>query len=111
MLHQQPLVEVAGVQFGERQGRLRGNRRVVFSGFPARNSLLVPELVVALYATRTKGHVRDSPQKSGLIAALAAYAVLAALATLTLTGKMRIAVWIFLGGMAVKTWLSSLHQS
>ena len=55
--------------------------------------------------------MRDSPQKSGLIAALAAYAVLAALATLTLTGKMRIAVWIFLGGMAVKTWLSSLHQS
>ena len=45
------------------------------------------------------------------MAALAAYAALATLSTLTLTGKIRIAVWIFLGGMAVKTWLSSLHQS
>ncbi|MGA3027015.1 MAG: hypothetical protein ABSF98_19840 [Bryobacteraceae bacterium] len=53
----------------------------------------------------------DTPQKSGLLAPMAAYAVLAALATFTLTGKMRIAVWIFLGGMAVKTWLSSLHHS
>lgn len=52
----------------------------------------------------------DTPQRSGMAAAMAAYAVLAALATLTLTGKMRIAVWIFLGGMAVKTWLSSLHR-
>ncbi|MGA2183111.1 MAG: hypothetical protein ABSH47_08790 [Bryobacteraceae bacterium] len=53
----------------------------------------------------------EPPQKTGLVATMAAYTVLAALATLTLTGKMRIAVWIFLGGMAVKTWLSSLHQS
>jgi hypothetical protein len=53
----------------------------------------------------------DSPPKSGLIAAMAAYAMLAALATFTLSGKMRVAVWIFLGGMAVKTWLSSLRQS
>jgi predicted membrane channel-forming protein YqfA (hemolysin III family) len=53
----------------------------------------------------------DTPRKSGLVAAIAAYALLATLATLTLTGKMRIAVWIFLGGMAVKTWLSSLHHS
>ncbi len=41
---------------------------------------------------------------------MGAYVALGTLATLTLTGKMRIAVWIFLGGMAVKTWLSSLHQ-
>jgi len=53
----------------------------------------------------------DSPPRSRLIAAMAAYTVLAALATLTLSGKMRIAVWIFLGGMAVKTWLSSLRHS
>jgi len=52
-----------------------------------------------------------TPTRSGLIAATGAYVALATLATLTLTGKMRIAVWIFLGGMAVKTWLSSLHQS
>jgi hypothetical protein len=61
--------------------------------------------------TGTNGHIMDSPQKSRLIAAMAAYVLLAALAGVTLTGKMRIAVWIFLGGMAVKTWLSSLHNS
>ncbi len=36
---------------------------------------------------------------------MACYAALAILATWTLDGKMRIAVWIFLGGLAVKTWL------
>lgn len=39
-----------------------------------------------------------------LLAALAAYAVLAALAGWTLDGPFRWAVWIFLGGLAVKTW-------
>jgi hypothetical protein len=53
----------------------------------------------------------DTPKKSSLLAPMAAYAALAILATLTLTGKMRIAVWIFLGGIAVKTVLSSLHHS
>jgi hypothetical protein len=53
----------------------------------------------------------ETPAKSSLFAALATYAVFATLATLTLTGKIRIAVWIFLGGMAVKTWLSSLSRT
>jgi hypothetical protein len=53
----------------------------------------------------------NAPTKPGLLPAMAAFAAIAALATFTLTGKMRIAVWIFLGGMAVKTFLSSLHQS
>lgn len=39
-----------------------------------------------------------------LLAALAAYAVLAALAGWTLDGPFRWAVWIFLAGLAVKTW-------
>ena len=42
---------------------------------------------------------------------MAALVGIAVLAAFTLTGKMRIAVWIFLGGMAVKTFLSSLHRS
>jgi len=41
---------------------------------------------------------------------MAAYLLLGALAAFTLTGKMRIAVWIFVAGLAVKTWLSSLSR-
>jgi hypothetical protein len=35
--------------------------------------------------------------------AIGTYAVLAILAGLTLDGKMRLAVWIFLGGLALRT--------
>ena len=38
--------------------------------------------------------------------AMGMYAVLAILAGTTLDGKMRIAVWIFLGGLALRTVLS-----
>ena len=41
-----------------------------------------------------------------LAAAMAAYAVLALLATFTLDGKLRLAVWIFLGGLALKTLIA-----
>ena len=41
-----------------------------------------------------------------LLAAMSAYAVLALLATVTLDGKMRLAVWILLGGLAVKTLIA-----
>ena len=34
------------------------------------------------------------------------YAILAILATFTLDGLMRTAVWIFLGGLAVKTYIA-----
>ena len=34
---------------------------------------------------------------------MAAYAILAILGAVTLTGKIRIALWIFLGGLAAKT--------
>jgi hypothetical protein len=43
-------------------------------------------------------------------AALGCYAVLALLATFTLSGPFRIAVWVFLGGLAVKTWLVTLRR-
>jgi len=38
--------------------------------------------------------------------AMGTYAVLATLAAVTLDGKMRAAVWIFLGGLAVKTLIA-----
>jgi len=51
-----------------------------------------------------------TPPKTRFGAAMAAYCLLAALAAFTMTGRMRIAVWIFLAGLAVKTWLSSLPR-
>jgi hypothetical protein len=38
--------------------------------------------------------------------AMAAYGVLALLAALTLDGKFRLGVWIFLGGLALKTLIA-----
>ena len=50
-------------------------------------------------------------QESGMVLtrflwAMGTYAVLATLAAFTLDGKMRAAVWIFLGGLAVKTLIA-----
>jgi hypothetical protein len=42
--------------------------------------------------------------------ALGAYGVLAALAAITLEGKMRLAVWIFLAGLALRTIISYKAQ-
>jgi hypothetical protein len=41
-----------------------------------------------------------------LAIAMGAYALLALLGTLTLTGKIRQALWIFLGGLAAKTLIA-----
>jgi hypothetical protein len=41
---------------------------------------------------------------------IAAYAVLAALAGLTLRGPFRVAVLILLAGLAVKTWIGILRD-
>jgi hypothetical protein len=38
--------------------------------------------------------------------AMGSYAILALLAGLTLDGVFRAAVWIFLAGLAVKTWIA-----
>ncbi len=40
--------------------------------------------------------------------ALAIYAGIALLAALTLDGKFRWVVWIFLGGLAVRTYIATL---
>jgi hypothetical protein len=41
-----------------------------------------------------------------LLVAFGAYAVLAILAGVTLDGKMRLAVWILLAGLALKTYIA-----
>ncbi|MCL5744155.1 MAG: hypothetical protein M1541_09560 [Acidobacteria bacterium] len=48
--------------------------------------------------------------KPRLLTALLSLAVLALLAAATLEGTFRIAVWIFLGGLAVKTWIATLKE-
>jgi hypothetical protein len=41
------------------------------------------------------------------VTALVTFAALALLAAVTLDGLFRVAVWIFLAGLAVKTWIAS----
>lgn len=42
--------------------------------------------------------------------ALACYVALALLAAATLEGPFRLAIWIFLGGLAFKTWLVTARE-
>jgi len=42
--------------------------------------------------------------------AMAVYAVLAILSWLTLDGLIRLATWIFLAGLAVKTYIATLRR-
>ena len=49
--------------------------------------------------------------KIRLILALCAYAVLALLAGLTLSNRdMRLAVWVLIGGLAIRTYTASLRE-
>lgn len=49
--------------------------------------------------------------KIRLILALSAYAALALLAGFTLHNReMRLAVWVLLGGLAIRTWIADLKQ-
>jgi hypothetical protein len=41
-----------------------------------------------------------------LIAAMAVYAAMAILAAFTLDGKLRIAIWVLMGGLALKTLIA-----
>lgn len=43
-------------------------------------------------------------------AALACYAAIALLAAMTLEGKFLWVVWIFLGGLALKTYITTLQK-
>ena len=48
--------------------------------------------------------------KSRLLLALCVYAAIALLAFFTLDGQFRIAVWIFMGGLALKSWIATLRS-
>jgi hypothetical protein len=45
-----------------------------------------------------------------MLCAMLCYAALAVLASVTLQGLFRAAVWVFLGGLAVKTWIAVARQ-
>ena len=49
--------------------------------------------------------------KPRFLAAVACYGVLALAAALTLERMPRALVWLFLGAMAVKTWVATRRQS
>ena len=54
--------------------------------------------------------VRYTPSYSmmpRLVTAMLTFGALALLAAVTLDGLFRLAVWIFLAGLAVKTWIAS----
>jgi hypothetical protein len=38
------------------------------------------------------------------------YAVLALIAAIQLDGALRLAIWIFLGGLAFKTWIAAFKR-
>ena len=40
------------------------------------------------------------------LAAMSTYAILAVLATFTLDGKLRYAIWVLMAGLAVKTYIA-----
>ncbi|HZU28523.1 MAG TPA: hypothetical protein VFA04_23565 [Bryobacteraceae bacterium] len=53
----------------------------------------------------------SQPRSRGrLWTALGFYALIAVLAAFTLEGKFRLVVWIFMAGLAVKTWLASMQS-
>jgi hypothetical protein len=45
-----------------------------------------------------------------VLAAMVCYALLALAAWMTLTGLIRYAVWVFVGGMAAKTWIAHYNR-
>jgi len=48
--------------------------------------------------------------KPRFLAAMLSYGALAVLAAATLSGLFRIAVWIFLAGLALKTWIAAVRK-
>lgn len=55
------------------------------------------------------GH--EKAMRKRLHLALGAYLVLAVLAGLTLDGKIRLATWVFLGGLALKSLINYFQSS
>jgi hypothetical protein len=54
----------------------------------------------------------SQPNRKGpsFLAAMACYAAIALLAAFTLDGNPRLVVWIFLAGLAVRTYLATLRK-
>jgi hypothetical protein len=56
----------------------------------------------------------DESQRNGkgpsLLAAMVSYAAIALLAAFTLDGNFRLVVWIFLAGLALRTYLATLRK-
>ena len=55
----------------------------------------------------------ESPSKGkrpSFLAAMASYAAIALLAAFTLDGNFRLVVWIFLAGLALRTYLATLRK-
>ena len=48
--------------------------------------------------------------KTRLLIAMLCYAALAAVAGLALEGMFRAAVWVFLGGLLIRTWIAAARQ-
>ena len=53
---------------------------------------------------------RPTGKGPSLLGALLCYAAIALLAAFTLDGKFRLVVWIFLAGLAAKTYLATLRK-
>ena len=61
--------------------------------------------------TPTEDNEPPSNRKGpSLLAAMASYAAIAVLAAFTLDGNFRLVVWIFLAGLAVRTYLATLRK-
>ncbi|HEX4593721.1 MAG TPA: hypothetical protein VH157_05585 [Bryobacteraceae bacterium] len=52
----------------------------------------------------------SSGKGPSLLAAMICYVAIALLATFTLDGNFRLVVWIFLAGLAVRTYLATLRK-
>jgi hypothetical protein len=62
--------------------------------------------------TPTDDEDESAAKKRGpsFLAAMICYAAIALLAGFTLDGKFRLVVWIFLAGLAIRTYLASLRE-
>ncbi|MEQ1883567.1 MAG: hypothetical protein ABL967_00775 [Bryobacteraceae bacterium] len=79
---------------------------------PDETNRSIPPNTEDIVASDSAPHHAKAPlDKHRYAAGMLIYLVLALLAGLTLDGNIRLATWIFLGGLAVKTLLAVLKDS